>query len=58
MSELDKYAEILDLPHHDPDPVKHPRMSRRDRAGQFAPFAALTGFDEMIEESKQAHRGG
>ena len=55
MSELDKYSEILDLPHHDPDPVKHPRMSRRDRAGQFAPFAALTGFDETIEQAGLEH---
>ena len=37
-----KYADMLDLPHPEPDPVKHPRMSLQDRAAQFAPFAALS----------------
>ena len=37
------------MQHPEPDPVKHPRMSLRDRAAQFAPFAALTGFDDSIE---------
>ncbi len=52
---LAKYSEILDLPHYEPDPVRHPRMSRRDRAAQFAPFAALTGFDESIEQTGEDH---
>ena len=30
---------------------KHPRMSRMNRAAQFAPFAALTGYEESIEET-------
>ena len=30
---------------------RHPRMSMIARAAQFAPFAALTGFDESISES-------
>ncbi|MBR5702765.1 MAG: hypothetical protein IKX45_00760 [Bacteroidales bacterium] len=47
-----KYADMLDLPHFEPDPVKHPRMSLRDRAAQFAPFAALNGFEEMIESQE------
>ena len=37
-----KYEEILNLPHH--VSVKHPRMTMHDRAAQFAPFAALTGY--------------
>ena len=45
----DKYASILDLPHH-VSPTR-PQMSRRDRAAQFAPFAALTGYDAAVRES-------
>lgn len=43
------YADIIDLPAWEPSP-KHPRMSLHDRAAQFAPFAALVGYDEMINE--------
>ena len=42
-----RYDDIIDLPH--PDPQRHPRMARAERAAQFAPFAALTGFEETIE---------
>ena len=42
------YADIIDLPR--PRSRKHPPMSLYDRAAQFAPFAALSGFDEMIRE--------
>lgn len=42
------YADIIDLPH--PRSAKHPSMSLYDRAAQFAPFAALSGYDEMIDE--------
>ncbi len=45
----EKYKDIIDLPHHVSD--KRPHMSPRDRAGQFSPFAALTGFDDSIEET-------
>lgn len=44
-----KYKDMLDLEH--PEPKKHPRMSRHDRAAQFSPFAALTGFDKAIEKT-------
>ena len=47
-----KYADMLDLPHPEPDPVKHPRMSLRDRAAQFAPFAALNCVEEMIDSQE------
>ncbi len=43
------YADIIDLPHH-VSPTRK-RMSRRDRAAQFAPFAALTGYGDAIEET-------
>ena len=44
-----KYADIIDLPHH--NPKTRPRMSDHDRAAQFSPFAALTGHDEVICET-------
>lgn len=34
-----------------PTSKKHPRMSNMNRAAQFAPFAALTGYEESIEET-------
>ncbi|MBQ9251639.1 MAG: hypothetical protein IJ188_03275 [Clostridia bacterium] len=42
------YGDIIDLPA--PKSKKHPAMSLYDRAPQFAPFAALTGYDDMIQE--------
>ena len=36
-----KYQEILDYPHY--EPKRHPRMERKMRAAQFAPYAALAG---------------
>lgn len=43
-----KYADIIDLPHHQSSTRQH--MSLYDRAAQFAPFAALSGYDDMIVE--------
>ena len=42
------YAEIFHLPHHVSD--RHPQMSLYDRAAQFAPYAALVGYGDMISE--------
>ena len=42
------YAEIINLPHWE-SPTR-PRMSRYNRAAQFSPFAALTGYDDIIRE--------
>ncbi len=47
------YDDIIDLPHH--VAKKHHQMPLRNRAAQFAPFAALTGYDDAIEESVQWH---
>ncbi len=44
-----KYNDIIMLPHHT-SPTRT-RMPARDRAAQFAPFAALTGYDGMVEET-------
>ncbi|MBE6004945.1 MAG: YolD-like family protein [Lachnospiraceae bacterium] len=46
---MTKYGDIIDLQH--PDSLKHKRMSLYNRAAQFAPFAALTGYEEAIEET-------
>lgn len=43
------YEDMLYLPHHVSS--KRPSMSMRDRAAQFAPFAALTGHDAVIRET-------
>ena len=53
---MNDYGDIIMLEHPEPDPVKHPRMSRRERAAQFAPFAALNGFGEMISETAEAEQ--
>ena len=42
------YEDIINMPHH--VSRKRPQMSLRNRAAQFAPFAALVGYDEMITE--------
>jgi hypothetical protein len=42
------YGDIIDLPHW--DSPAHPRMSLRDRAAQFAPYAALVGYGDMVKE--------
>lgn len=44
-----KYDAILELPHH--VSKTHRQMSRQDRAAQFAPFAALSGYDSAIRET-------
>lgn len=46
-----KYEDILNLPHHVSE--THPPMPTADRASQFAPFAALTGYKEAIEETER-----
>lgn len=43
------YEDILNLPY--PVSLSHPRMPVSDRAAQFSPFAALTGYEEAIEET-------
>ena len=44
-----RYDDIIDLPRH--QSVTRPRMSRINRAAQFAPFAALTGYEAAIQET-------
>lgn len=44
-----KYEDIINYPH--PVSKKHKQMSNYQRAAQFAPFAALTGYEEIIDET-------
>lgn len=44
-----KYDDIINLPHHTSS--KHPHMATIDRAAQFSPFAALTGYDAAVQET-------
>ena len=45
----EKYKNILDMPHHI-SPVRN-RMSNHDRAAQFAPYSALSGYEDAVEET-------
>ena len=46
---MGKYDDIINLPHHISS--NHPRLSMEQRAAQFAPFAALTGYGDSIKET-------
>ena len=46
---MNEYEDIIHLPHH--VSKRHPQMSMLDRAAQFSPFAALTGYDAAVEET-------
>ena len=48
---MNNYDDIINLPHY--EPKHHPRMSMWNRAAQFAPFAALTGYDAAIKDTAQ-----
>lgn len=49
----ENYEDIINLPH--PVSKRHPQMSMMQRAAQFAPFAALTGYGEAISETEKDH---
>lgn len=44
-----RYDDILELPHH--VSKTRPQMSLSDRAAQFAPFAALTGYGDAVKKT-------
>ena len=46
----EKYDDIIDLPR---PKMKHARMSMEARAAQFAPFAALVGYESMVQETSE-----
>ena len=45
----ENYEDIINLPYH--VSATKPQMSMIDRAAQFSPFAALTGYDAAIKET-------
>ena len=49
----EEYKDIIDLPHHVSQ--THVPMPRSSRAAQFSPFAALTGFGAVIDETGRKH---
>ena len=46
---FDPYADIRYLSHH--ESKTHPRMPRANRAAQFMPFSALSGYEEAVQET-------
>jgi len=48
-----RYDDIIELPRH--VSLTHAPMPQRDRAAQFSPFAALTGFEEETERTGREH---
>lgn len=44
-----RYSDIIDLPHH--QSIYRPHMTVYNRVAQFAPFAALVGYDEMVQDT-------
>ena len=52
----DRYSDIIGLPHH--VSPNHPRMTMMQRAAQFAPFAALVGFEDSIREEGRLSQSG
>ena len=44
---MNKFDDIINIEHYEP---KHPRMSIYERSAQFAPFAALTGYSDQVNE--------
>lgn len=48
---MSDYDDIINLPHH--QSKNNPHMSLYDRAAQFAPFAALTGYDDAVKEARR-----
>lgn len=50
-SQNNNYVDMLDMPPH--KSTKHPPMPLIDRAAQFSPFAALTGYEDAIKETEQ-----
>ena len=53
LQETRAYDDIINLPHH--QSRKHPHMSRHQRAAQFMPFAALTGYEDVLNRTVRAN---
>lgn len=51
MSDIHEYSDIIHMKHH--ISIKHPQISLEKRSAQFAPFSALAGHKESIDESER-----
>lgn len=47
--DMHKYDDIIGLPRHVSE--RHPAMAVSDRAAQFSPFSALSGYGETVREA-------
>jgi hypothetical protein len=52
LQRTNRYDDIINLPHHQSN--THARMSLRNRAAQFMPFAALSGYDDLIRRTAES----
>lgn len=52
--DTESYSDIMDYPYH--GSKRHLPMSQEDRAGQFSPFAALTGFNGIIAKKQRIYQ--
>ena len=50
---IEDYADIINMPR--PEPQVFMRMPMQKRAAQFAPFAALVGYDTIVDKTAQQH---
>ncbi len=50
---IEQYSDIINLPR--PEPRCCPRMPLEKRTAQFAPVAALTGYEEVVKETIRKH---
>ena len=54
MEKEQDYEDMIQLPRH--VSLTHPPMPLQDRAAQFSPFAALTGYEDIIREETRINR--
>ncbi|PJM76878.1 hypothetical protein [Bifidobacterium felsineum] len=52
LKETHEYDDIINMPHH--VSRRHPQMLRSKRAAQFMPFAALTGYEQVLEQTAKS----
>ena len=51
----EKYKMIMNMAR--PQSERHPKMPRLDRAAQFAPYSALSGYEDAVEETARLTEG-
>lgn len=53
MKKIEDYSDIINMEHHRSE--KHPALSMKQRAAQFSPFAALSGLEKQMDETRKRH---